>query len=53
MKQELHVTALRVENSLYKRLAEIAKAEGRSVNQQIIWYIKKALEKQEQNTQKE
>lgn len=36
-------TMLRVERDLYARLQEQAKNDNRSVNQQIVYYISKAL----------
>lgn len=37
-------TMLRLEPELYEKLTEIAKAESRSVNQQIIFYIRQGMD---------
>lgn len=40
-------TGLRIDDDLLKRLSQAAKADGRSVNQQVIYYIRKALDAKE------
>lgn len=43
MKQENKVTTFRVDSKLYALLVKAAKNDNRSVNQQIVYYISKAL----------
>lgn len=40
---ERHSTILRMEKELYEKLRVIASEDGRSVNQQVLYYIRKAL----------
>ena len=35
---------LRMDKTLHRQLAEVAKIEGRSVNQQILYYIRQCLD---------
>lgn len=49
MAENMHVSALRMDNSLYGRLVTVAKREGRSVNQQVVHFVKKYLEELEGN----
>lgn len=37
-------TSLRMESDLYGKLAEIAKLEGRSINQQVVYFIRKNVD---------
>ena len=43
------VVSLRLDPGIYDQLQMIAKGEERSVNQQIVYYISKMLEKEQQS----
>ena len=41
--RDVHKTMLRIDRSLHESLAVAAETNGRTVNQQIIWYIRQGL----------
>lgn len=41
-------TMLRIEQGLYDQIASVAKSESRSVNQQIMYYLRKAIAEAEE-----
>lgn len=43
MDDKRKVTTLRINRELYERIAEAAAEEGRSVNQQMVYIIRQAL----------
>lgn len=43
-----HATMIRMDKDLYRDIADVAAQEGRSVNQQILYYVKQALEAKEE-----
>ena len=46
---EQHKTMLRLDKALHAKLMKAAEEEGRTVNQQIAFYIRKALEAREKD----
>ena len=46
MGQERKATILRIEHDLYANLQALAQRDNRSVNQQIVYYLREALRKE-------
>ena len=43
VRESIKTTAMRIDKDLYKLLAKAAAEDGRSVNQQVVFYIRQAL----------
>lgn len=48
-----HSTMIRLDKSIHEQLGKIAKEEGRSVNQQIVYYIRKGIEREKKTSARE
>lgn len=46
MGQERKATILRIEHDLYANLQALAQRDNRSVNQQIVYYLREALKRE-------
>ncbi len=49
-KDQIKATAIRMDFSLYDLLLKAAKSEGRSVNQQMVYIIRQALQSRDATT---